>query len=245
MAVAPTPTPAHRRRATPPGLLAFALTLTAAVVVIAFLLVRHYELGSSSSGLTVGSGTAISQTRTVAAFTKVELVGSNIVTIRVGRPQAVVVRADDNLVDRVTTTVRHGRLVIGDRGGGFTVRSPMSVSVTTPSLDALILSGSGTVDVSGVETPRLAVLLPGSGVLRAAGTAGTLDVRIAGSGTAELQRVRARDVHAGVSGSGVINVTATNTLNAQVSGSGAINYGGSPKHALTVVTGNGAITPIP
>lgn len=245
MAVAPTPTPTHRRRATPPGLLAFGLTLAAAAVVIAFLLVRHSELGSSSSSLTVGSGRAISQARTVAAFSKVELAGSNIVTIRVGRPQAVVVHADDNLVGRVTTTVDGGRLVIGDRGRGFSVRSPMSVAVTTPSLDALILSGSGAVDVSGVDTPRLAVSLPGSGAVRAAGSAGTLDVVITGSGTADLRGLRARDVRAGVSGSGVVNLTATHALNAQISGSGAINYGGNPKNVLTLVTGNGAITPLP
>jgi hypothetical protein len=239
----PTPTP-HRTEAR--------LTLSQAVVLLAvvlalvvYLLVHYDVFGSSSSKITVGSGAAASAARTVAPFTGVELAGSNNVVIRVGRPQSVTVRADTNLLNRVTTVVRDGRLVIGNMSGSFTTRSPMSVTITAPKLDALILSGSGNVDVSGLASSRLTVKLLGSGNVSASGAARTLVVTIVGSGTAQLRQLTARDVQATVSGSGEIGLTAIDSLDARIPGSGTIFYGGNPPHLLTSVTGSGAITPTP
>jgi len=82
------------------------------------------------------SGSAITQTRTLAGFTSLDLAGSNNVTIIVGRPQSVVVHADSSLISHVTTQVVAGTLIIGDTGN-FTARGPMSVDVSVPSLTAL------------------------------------------------------------------------------------------------------------
>jgi hypothetical protein len=241
MTTAPTPTP---RQAGTHFVLPALLVLVAVLAVLVVYLLVHYDVfGSSSSGTTVGSGVAVSQTRSVGPFEGVELAGSNIVSVRVGQPQAVIVHADSNLVDRVTTVVRRGRLVIGNTGGGFSARSPMNVSVTAPSLESLTLSGSGTVNVTGVKTSRLTVELPGSGSLFATGRADRLDTTISGSGNAQLGQLIARDARATVSGSGQIALTATNSLDALVSGSGVINYGGNPPHVLTRVTGSGTVTP--
>lgn len=48
--------------------------------------------------------------------------------VRIGREPLVVVNADDNLVDLITTDVRDGRLVIAN-DGSFTTKSPLSVEV--------------------------------------------------------------------------------------------------------------------
>ena len=76
------------------------------------LLYRVDIFEGSSNSTTEGSGVSATQARDVAAFNSVELAGSNNVLIRVGGKQSVVVRADDNLLDRVTTEVQSGRLVI-------------------------------------------------------------------------------------------------------------------------------------
>src|SRR6476619_2232567 len=78
--------------------------------------------GSSSSSVE-GSGVAASETRDVDPFGSVELAGSNNVVIRVGEQQSVIVRADDNLIDRVTTEVQSGNLVIANTPGDFTTKS--------------------------------------------------------------------------------------------------------------------------
>jgi hypothetical protein len=223
------------------------------VAALAFLLggltvVMLYQfdmLGGTSDtagSATDGSGVAATQAREVSAFQSVDLAGSNNVVIRVGERQSVVVNADDNLLDRVTTEVQSGTLVIANTPGSFTTKSPMRVEIDVPVLDALTLSGSGNVVVTGVEAKRLAVNLPGSGTLTGDGAATRLDVRVGGSGTVEFTRLVASEVRADVSGSGSIFVTATKRLDASVSGSGAILYAGSPPNVTSNITGSGAIT---
>ena len=223
------------------------------VAALAFLLggltvvmLYHFDVlggtSGSASSATEGSGVAATQPREVAAFQSIDLAGSNNVVIRVGEKQSVVVKADDNLLDRVTTEVHSGTLVIANTPGSFTTKSPMRVEVDLPALDALTLSGSGNVVVTGVEAKRLAVNLPGSGTLAGDGTATRLDVTVGGSGTVQLTRLVAADVRADVSGSGSIFVTATKRLDASVSGSGAILYAGSPPNVTSNITGSGAIT---
>ena len=189
----------------------------------------------------VGSGTAATQARHVAAFSRVDLAGSANVTIHAGAAQAVVVHADDNLLARVTTQVRAGTLVVGTRGS-FTTSSPMSVEVRVPSLQALTLSGSGALTASNIQSSRASVRLSGSGAVRASGTVTRLDASVGGSGDAELGRLVARDVHAVLDGSGRIVTHVTNTLQASVPGSGTIVYSGNPAHVTTSITGSGTIT---
>jgi Putative auto-transporter adhesin, head GIN domain len=221
------------------------LILIAAVIAVLVLAVigvtALVRSGSSNQGVQ-GSGVAVSQTRTVARFTSLDLAGSNSITVMIGGPQSVVVHADSNLINHVTTGVVAATLVIGDTGS-FTARAPMSVDVSVPSLTAVNLSGDGQISVTGINTPRLTVTVSGSGLLSAAGTATRLDVTLSGDGQAQLSQLTARDVHAIVSGSGLIQVTATTSLDAAVPGTGEIIYTGNPPQVTTSVTGTGTVTP--
>jgi hypothetical protein len=198
--------------------------------------------GGSSTSTTEGSGVPATQARDVAAFHSLELAGSNNVVIRVGEKQSVVVRADDNLLERATTEVQSGKLVIANTPGSFTTKSPMSVEVNVPTLDALTLTGSGNIVVDGIDAESLTATVPGSGTLTGSGTVTRLDVTVGGSGAVQFTRLVANDVRAVVSGSGSIFVTATKSLDASVSGSGAILYAGNPQDVTKSVTGTGAIT---
>jgi hypothetical protein len=189
-----------------------------------------------------GSGVGVTQRREVPPFTGVELAGSNLVTVRVGVPRSVVVHADENLVDRVTTTVRSDQLVIGSRGS-YTAESPMRVQVGVPSLTSTTLTGSGTVRIEGVDGEAFTALLPGSGVLTVDGTTGRLAATLSGSGDMRLQDLVAQDVHARVEGTGLLRVHAAESLDATVSGAGAIRYGGSPDRVTQDITGAGSIAP--
>jgi len=227
----------HTSRHGQPVVIAVLIAVVALAVTGVAVLVR----GASSNSGVQGSGVAVTQTRTVARFTGLDLAGSNNVTVIIGRPQSVAVHADNNLVNHVTTRVMAGTLVIGDTGS-FTTRTPMSVDITVPSLTALNLSGDGQISVTGISAPQLTVTVSGSGLLSAAGTVTRLDVTLSGDGQAQLSQLSASDVHAVVSGSGLIQVTATTSLDAAVPGSGAIIYSGNPPQVTTSVTGTGTIT---
>jgi putative autotransporter adhesin-like protein len=217
----------------------------AAIAVAVGLLFRFDVFGGSPSSTVVGSGVPVTQTREVAPFISVELAGSNNVVISAGEKQSVVVRADDNLVDSVTTEVQKGKLVIGNTESSFTTKTPMHVFVNVPSLDALALSGSGNVVARGIDAEDLAVLLSGSGTLTGSGSATTLDVTLVGSGSALFGKLVAKDVQALVAGSGNIVVTATTSLDAAVPGSGSIFYLGNPPRVTKSITGIGSITAKP
>ena len=102
------------------------------VAILAFLLgglavALLYQSGvfeGSSNSTTGGSGVPATEVRDMSAFNSVELAGSNNVVIRVGAKQSIVVKADANLLDRVTTEVQSGTLVIGNTPGSFTTKSP-------------------------------------------------------------------------------------------------------------------------
>jgi Putative auto-transporter adhesin, head GIN domain len=132
-----------------------------------------------------GSGMAATQTRPVARFSRIDLAGSNKVSVVVSGRQSVVVHADSNLLDLVTTRVVAGTLLIGTTGS-FATENPMSVEISLPVLAALSLSGSRQIPASGINSPRLTVTLSGNGTLDASGTAARLDVALGGTGQAQL-----------------------------------------------------------
>jgi hypothetical protein len=215
--------------------------LVAALILAGIGVVLLVRGGGSSGSGVQGSGVAATQTRAVAGFSSVDLAGANLVTVTVGGPQSVVVRADSNLISHVTTRVAAGTLIIGETAGNFTSHSPMSVDVRVPSLTALNLSGAGKITVTGISGPRLTVTVSGTGMLSATGTVTGLDVTVSGAGLAQLSQLTARDVHAVVTGSGLIKVTATASLDAAVPGTGAITYSGNPAQVTTSVTGTGTV----
>lgn len=195
------------------------LVAVALACAIGFLVGRSGRSMPSSSS-SEGSGHLVARPRHVPVFHQLDLTGSNEVVVTVGAPRSVTVYGDDNLVDRVSTVVRAGRLLIGTHGS-FSTRAPMHVEVQVPSLDAIVLSGSG--------------------VIRASGRTARLDVTLTGSGDLQLASLAVRDVHAVVEGSGRILVAPTGRLDASVPGSGAIMYTGNPTSVVAHVTGSGAV----
>ena len=92
--------------------------LVLTVAAVAFLLGRQ-DWGSRTLSFTNGvrgSGVAATQTRSLPSFRGVDLAGASTLTVHAGATQAVVVHADDNLINRVKTDVRDGVLVVSERG---------------------------------------------------------------------------------------------------------------------------------
>jgi hypothetical protein len=236
--VATIPTPVHRDHALRHLPL---VALVVALVLVVVLLNRDWGSDSTTSTHLQGSGIAATQSRDLAPFERIELAGANTVTVHVGSAQAVVVRADDNLIDHVTTEVRDGTLVVANREN-FTTQRPMSVTVTVPSVDSVRLSGSGIVDVQGVQAQQLTVRVPGTGTVTVSGTVDRLDASLGGSGDVRLGDLVARDVKATVSGTGRLEVRATASLDASVTGVGTIVYRGSPATVTRHISGTGSIT---
>ena len=165
MAISSPPRPSgqaapHSQRGLITVLVLGLVALLVLVLALAALLARG---GPPASGAQ-GSGVAATQSRALAAFSSLDLPGSNNVTVVIGGRQSVVVHADSNLLGNVTTRVVAGTLII-DTTGSFSTKSPMSVEITVPSLIAVTLSGNGQISVTGISAPQLTVSLPGTGTI--------------------------------------------------------------------------------
>ena len=87
-------------------------------------------------------------------------------------------------------------LDFGVKAASKTLRSATAGSgtITAGALapDAEVtVAGSGQIETGSVSGSKLEVTLPGSGSFRAAGAVGTLDLTILGSGTAQLDALKA------------------------------------------------------
>lgn len=222
-------------------------------------------LGSLIAGCTYGplgvrgSGEMTSESRDVSGFTEVALEGSGTVLIEVSGTESLTIEAEDNLMSRLTSDVRGGRLVLGSRGAISPTRE-IVYTVTVVSLEGVAISGSGdietqeitasefTANISGsgrmlltdLELEVFDATIEGSGAIEASGLADDLEVRIPGSGSFRGEDLETASAMVSIDGSGEAVVNVSEALDATVRGSGRIEYLGSPQVTSTV-TGSGSI----
>jgi hypothetical protein len=185
-------------------------------------------------------GPRTSETRDVAAFTRIENRSSVDVRLRVGEEQRVQVFAGENVIDDVSTQVHDGKLEVDfdhDGWGGDDVE----VVATVPELTGIDADGSGDFEVDGIDAEEFELLSDGSSDIVLAGSAGRLVVSLDGSGDMDLADLAARDAQVSVDGSGDLDVRAVERLEVRLDGSGDIRYFGDPELAQAV-DGSGDLT---
>jgi hypothetical protein len=209
-----------------------------------------------------GDGHVVSVTRTVAPFTEVSAESSLDVEVRQGSAFEVEVRLDRNLVDRVSTRVEDGRLVIdSDEGLDSHVRGA-KVIVTMPKLDravlggsgqltidswdgegpiVLVLSGSGDLGFDG-EAPEVSASLDGSGDCRLRGRAETVDLHLSGSGDLDAEELSVSRATLRLSGSGDLAANVDGPVDIDLSGSGDVEVFGRPRIEREAKSGSGDVT---
>ena len=193
-----------------------------------------------------GSGIGASESRSLKTFTSIEIKSSADVTVTFGETQSVTVETDDNILSLVETNVQGGKLVIGQPiGTDLNPRLGVRITIVMKSLDEAIISGSGTVNISGLDSDLVRFSIPGSGDIVTQGKANTVNASIAGSGTIVCGDLQAKTAEARIGGSGDITVFATESLTANISGSGTVVYRGNPAQVDRSVTGSGNIVSKP
>lgn len=204
------------------------------------------------------------ETRSVAAFSKLTLATAAEVIVTPGSSQKVEVVGEPADLKDLETVVENGRLRIGTpRKSGLNwrgFRHPVKVYVTVTTLEALSVSGSGSlhadspltgkamsVSVSGsgslrapLQVESLDASVSGSGSLRLSGSTRTLKAGISGSGRIEAAGLQAATCGARISGSGTCRLNVAETLDAHISGSGDVLYAGSPR-VTSHIAGSGRV----
>lgn len=207
-----------------------------------------------------GNGIRASEGRVITAFDKVKSSGEFEIHITNGDTYEVIVSAEENIISYIETQVSNGTLSI-DTEEHTKIRNdlPMEVFITLPELEAIKLSGSGTITtdyficdkmeltVSGsgkittaCDAREVKASVSGSGTIRISGTADNADYRISGSGNIKASDLSINKCKTAISGSGDMWVAVDQSLNAHISGSGNVYYYGDP-NIETHISGSGNV----
>lgn len=143
--------------------------------------------------------------------------------------------------------LRAGRLTFNDDDHanvvvfGWRNNDRLRIKITAPSVRTFDLSGSGDLVVRDYDQPSLAVIVNGSGEVDASGRTETVDLRISGSGEADLSGVETRDADIRISGSGEAAVGPTGAADISISGSGDVTLTRRPASLNQSISGSGEV----
>ncbi len=161
-------------------------------------------------------------------------------TISSGTVSEVTISAPQNILDRITTTIENGNLVI-DVDGCINSSRRIAVSVVTPTLSAITLNGSGDVNMlDPFDNATFNATVNGSGNMLLLGTTVDQGLFINGSGSLNAYGLEADESNVNIAGSGNARVLVNNNLSVTISGSGSVFYRGNPD-VTSSVSGSGSI----
>jgi len=227
------------------------------------LLLSVSLLASCWTGTCVtGKGAVIKRDLVVASFHGIVVQGSMDVRVSPAPSQAVEVEGQENLVGLVESEVRDGIWTIRT-SECYRTDKPFIVYIRVPTLDKVIIQGSGdvlgtgtletgsmdlTVQGSGdvdltVKASKVEAFVQGSGTIKLGGTCDDLNAEVQGSGDVKAGNMSTANATANVNGSGDITVKVAGTLDAVISGSGDVRYKGTPAEIKKQVSGSGDIGP--
>jgi hypothetical protein len=188
-----------------------------------------------------GNGRVKQETRTIAEFDRLEAGGAFTIKVRVGSVPSLSISAEENLLSYIRTSVKGNRLII-DTKKNISPRKEILITITTPDLNSVDVSGANNVSIAEISTSDFDVSLSGAGHVYLEGKVDKLQAELSGAGNIEAKELKAKDVRVSVSGAASADVYATENLDASVSGVGSIDYFGDPKNTNTHVSGVGSIS---
>ena len=179
----------------------------------------------SSCTYTTGEGPTVEKGFAKETFQGIELDGSFKVNVTQGAQQNIVVKGQENIIEKLKMDVLDGVLYLSLEPGNY-MNYDLEIELTMVEIELASLSGSGDIKLGTfVGLNELKVSLDGSGDIKSDGVLevkGEITIEVDGSGDVDLS-VKAEKVFAELEGSGDINLSGTtSTLNLSLDGSGDI-----------------------
>lgn len=201
-------------------------------------------LTSLAGCATRGSGTPASEARELEPFDKIELGGvfELVVHVQPGVAQKLEVTADDNLLEKVQTSVSGGELEVELEGNSFIrPKTPIRVEVWVPALLAIDASGASDIEVDGLYGERFELELSGASDSTLRGVVDRFEIEISGAADLDAKQLHAKVVELELSGAGEANISVSDELDVDISGAGEVNYWGSPDPVKQKISGAGEL----
>jgi hypothetical protein len=226
-------------------------THASSLLPILLLALAACELGGTPE--LRGSGNPAEETREVADFTEIEMSVPGTLEISPGEAGSLRLTADDNLIERIETTVEGGTLRITSPGVQPRPSSPLRVHLTVRELRsvtgtgaatitlegmrgealAINLTGAGRVRGSGFELERLSLSLSGAAGATLAGSARELALEVTGAGEVNASNLEVARARVQLVGAASARVNASEHLSGSAVGASSLTYHGEPVLEVT------------
>jgi hypothetical protein len=201
------------------------------------------------------------ENRTVSGFTSATFATEGSLTIEPGAQEALLVRAEDNLLPYLLSEVQGGTLVMRTENGvDLQPTRPIEFYLTVVDLDEFVFAGVGDVDLLNMTTAQLTltsagvgsiecsnldavgldVTLAGVGDVTIAGQVDEQTIMIAGVGDYEAGDLASREATVTISSSSSATVRVSDRLVVTITGNGSVYYIGDPVVESTI-TGTGRV----
>jgi hypothetical protein len=199
-----------------------------------------------------GTGDIITETRDVAGFNKIRLDGAGRLLIKQGAAESLVIEAEENVMDELTSEVNGDTLVLGfkDRPWWRSIlpTRPIVYDLTVIDLNELTLNGAGDLEIQNLDTnsfeitmngagqinveelkaDALIVHIAGTGTVAADGEANSQSISIDGAGNYQAGDLLTSSTMITIDGLGNATIWATERLDITINGGGSVNYYGLP-----------------
>ena len=218
-------------------------------------------IGPVDPGGINGSGNVVEETRSVTGFSAVDQAGEGRLYIEQTGSETLRVRADENLLQHIRTTVVGDVLEIRTAPGvEITPSQAIEYFLTVDDLSAAELTGVGRLECTDLSTNRLEVdfsgvgsilfsgldaehldlSMTGVGDVQFAGRVTEQVVRVSGVGDYKAQGLSSLQATVEINGSQSATVRVTNRLVVRIVGSGCVYYIGNPIIESSI-TGSGCV----
>lgn len=215
------------------------------------------------AGAITGSGTVMTQTYDFTGFDEIEIGNAFTATVTQGNAYSIVVRVDDNLLDKLVVTQEENRVAIGLKEGTMVTGATLEADVTLPYLsrvnaygasrvqlnsfetgDTFFVDVFGAAELSGdVDAVDMELEAGGAGRLYLAGTASNVQAKAAGASIIDLTELSAIDAQIEASGASTVTVNIDGILDADVDGASNVYYLGQPEMGTINTSGGSHVEP--
>ena len=227
------------------------------------LLLALAVISSSSCRKVVGHGPVVTENRNQSNFTSINFGVPGDLYYTQDSVYKIEIQAQENIIREIETYLVGNELKIRVRDNvNLRSREDIRINVSAPSIAGLtlsgsgnikvpqsyfpsnaklVVSGSGTMSITKLETNSIDATVSGSGELFVFnGVAKHVDADISGSGRIDLLGVVGKTARTQISGSGSVRLNVSDELNSKITGSGTVYYKGNPAVNSTV-TGSGRV----
>jgi len=192
--------------------------------IISNSIISDGNMGEKGSGVII-SKTVIPKT----SFHKIHIDTVADIVIKHSSKNSIVVKTDDNLIDKVSIYVKNSTLFVKIKGS-ITPTKGLIITIGSQYLNSLTVDGASDITVVDYSLESLSLDIDGaSDILFNSNNINKLSIDADGSYDINLLNSKVKDAYIKADGSGDIKINVSNYMDVSIVGTAEVKYIGNPK----------------